>query len=89
MLDNLVEYKLLSFMEAYSSYNQIPMYESHKEKTTLMIEQANYQYIMIPSGLKNVGETYHRMMNKVFKEKIGGTLEVYMNDMIFIYKEDI
>lgn len=32
--------------------------------------------------MKNIGATYHRMMNKVFKEDIGETLEVYMDDVI-------
>lgn len=37
-IDNSIRYKLLSFMDAYSSYNQIPTFEPDKEKTTFMIE---------------------------------------------------
>lgn len=60
-------------MNMYSNYNQIPMYELDRRKTTFMIEQMNYKYNMMPFGLKNVGATYIRTMNKVFKEEIGKT----------------
>lgn len=69
-------------MDSYMGYNQIPMYKPNREKTAFMTEQANYQYNMMPFSLKNVGETNQRMMNKVFKEEIGETLEVYMDNMI-------
>ena len=33
-------------------------------------------------GLKNAGATYQRMMTRMFREKIGCTVEVYINDMV-------
>lgn len=69
-------------MEAYSIYNQITMLEPDMRKTTFMTKQGNYQYSLMPFGLKNTGATYQRMMTKVFKTKIGQTLEVYTGDMI-------
>ena len=36
----------------------------------------------MPFGLKNVGATYQRMVNKVFQSQIGRNLEVYVDDMI-------
>ncbi|KAH9792469.1 hypothetical protein KPL71_004135 [Citrus sinensis] len=33
-------------------------------------------------GLKNVGATYQRLVNKIFKSLIGRTMEVYVDDMI-------
>ncbi|MCI56037.1 RNA-directed DNA polymerase (Reverse transcriptase), partial [Trifolium medium] len=62
-------------MDAYSGYNQIPMYEKDKDKTAFMTEGPNYKYNVMPFGLKNAGATYQRMMNKVFKEEIGDMLE--------------
>lgn len=58
-------------MNAYFGYNQISMYEPDRGKTMLMTEQEKYQYNVMPFRLKNVGATYHMMMNKVFKEDMG------------------
>ena len=33
-------------------------------------------------GLKNVGVTYQRPVNMIFKEQIGKTMEVYVDDML-------
>ncbi|XP_058784827.1 uncharacterized protein LOC131659686 [Vicia villosa] len=82
LVDNSAGYKLLSFMDSYSGYNQIPMARSDKQYTAFMTESGNYYYNVMPFGLKNAGSTYQRMMNKVFQGEIGDTLEVYMDDMI-------
>nr|KYP46154.1 Uncharacterized protein K02A2.6 [Cajanus cajan] len=42
----------------------------------------NYCYRVMPFGLKNVGATYQRLMDKVFSEQIGRNLEVYVDDMV-------
>ncbi|KAJ4715114.1 Retrovirus-related Pol polyprotein from transposon opus [Melia azedarach] len=34
------------------------------------------------SGLKNAGATYQHLVNKLFKEQIGMTMEIYVDDMI-------
>jgi len=36
----------------------------------------------MPFGLKNVGATYQRMMDRVFERQIGRNMEVYVNDMV-------
>ena len=36
----------------------------------------------MPFGLKIVGATFQRMVDKVFKDLIGRTMEVYVNDML-------
>ncbi|GAU50120.1 hypothetical protein TSUD_192410 [Trifolium subterraneum] len=89
LVDNSSGFKLLSFMDAYSGYNQIKMVEIDKKKTAFMTETGNYYYNVMPFGLKNAGATYQRMMNKVFHNEIGDMLEVYMDDMIVKSEEEI
>ncbi|KAM2181844.1 hypothetical protein ACFX1Q_032409 [Malus domestica] len=36
----------------------------------------------MPFGLKNVGTTYQRLVNSMFTEQIGKSMEVYVNDML-------
>jgi len=56
--DNSSGYKLLSFMDAYSGYNQIPMAEEDKQKTAFMTEPGNYYFNVMPFGLRNARATY-------------------------------
>ena len=76
-------------MDTYSGYNQIPMAKIDKKYTTFMTESDNYYYNVMPFDMKNVGTTYQRMMNKVFRNEIGDMLEVYMDDMIFKSTEEL
>jgi len=68
-IDQLVkataDHKLLSFMDAYSEYNQIKMHPPDEDKTTFTTDQGIYCYKV---GLKNAGATFQRMVNKVFNQ---------------------
>ena len=43
---------------------------------------ANCHYTVMPFGLKNVGATYQRMMTRMFQDKMGRTIEIYIDDMV-------
>ena len=36
----------------------------------------------MPFGLQNIGATFQRMVNKVFKDLIGSTIRVYVDDIL-------
>ncbi|XP_024033455.1 uncharacterized protein LOC112095582 [Citrus clementina] len=82
LVDSTAGHGLLSFMDAFSGYNQIPMYEQDEESTAFITNQGLFCYRVMPFGLKNAGATYQRLVNKVFKPLIGKTMEVYVDDMI-------
>jgi hypothetical protein len=82
LVDSTSGHQLLSFMDAFSRYNQIHMDEPDQEKTSFITDQGLYCYKMMPFGLKNVGATYQRLVNKVFKKQIGRNVEVYVDDML-------
>ena len=85
-IDQLVEliagHKLLSFMNAFSSYNQIKMDEADQEKTSFVTSQGLFCYKMLPFRLKNTGVTYQRLVNHMFRPQIGWNVEVYVDDML-------
>ena len=41
----------------------------------------------MPFGLKNAGATYQRMITKMFKEKLGSSMEAYIDDMVIKSKK--
>lgn len=88
LVDNSAKYKLLTFMDAYSRYKQIPMFGTNRKNTVFMTEQANQQYNVTPLRLKNACARYPRMMNNAFREEIGETLEVYMDDTIVMFEQE-
>ena len=53
----------LSFMDAYLGYNQILLQPLDEEKMALT-PTANYYYMVMLFGLKNVGAMYQSLMNE-------------------------
>ncbi|XP_072070191.1 transposon Ty3-I Gag-Pol polyprotein isoform X1 [Arachis hypogaea] len=82
LVDAVAGYRFLNFIDAYSGYNQILMHHPDKEKMTFITPTGTYCYKVIQFGLKNAGATYQRLMSKVFKELIGKSVEVNVNDML-------
>lgn len=41
-----------------------------------------YCYKVMHSGLKNVGATYQRPVIKIFRDEIGKSMEVFVDDML-------
>ncbi|RVW81172.1 Transposon Ty3-I Gag-Pol polyprotein [Vitis vinifera] len=73
---------MLSFLDAFSGYHQIPMSPDDEEKTTFITLHGLYCYKVMPFGLKNAGATYQRLMTKIFKPLIGHSVEVYIDDIV-------
>ncbi|XP_045797595.1 uncharacterized protein LOC123891742 [Trifolium pratense] len=82
LIDGASGCKMLSFMDAYSGYNQIKMNPIDACHTAFMSNTCNYFYNVMPFRLKNAGATYQRLMDRVFSEQIGKNLEVYIDDMV-------
>lgn len=61
MVDAIVGYELISFLDAYSGHNQIPMAVEDQEKTTFITERGLYCY-MVPFGLKNAWSAYQSLV---------------------------
>ncbi|XP_018453727.2 uncharacterized protein LOC108824849 [Raphanus sativus] len=53
-----------------------------REKTAFITDRGTYCYKVMPFGLKNAGATYQRLVNRMFADKLGSTMEVYIDDML-------
>ena len=73
---------MLSFLDAFSRYHQIPMHPPNAEKTSCITPHGLYCYNVMPFGLKNASSTYQRLVTKMFRPLLGSTMEVYIDDML-------
>ena len=88
LVDSTAGHKLFTFMDAFSTYNQIKMSEEDQEKTSFITSQRLYCYKVMPFRLKNAGATYQRLVIRMFNRQIGRNMEVYVNDMLVKIKEE-
>ena len=82
LVDSTASHVLLTFMDAFSGYNQIRMSEEDQEKTAFVTSQGLYCYRVMPFGLKNAGVTYQRLVNQMFSKQIEQNMKVYVDDML-------
>lgn len=88
LVEATVGHQLLSFMDAFSGYNQILMRPDDQEKMAFITDRGTYCYKVMPFGLKNASATYQRLVNKMFADQFGKTMEVYIDDMLVKSAQD-
>ena len=71
--DASARHGMLSFLDAFSGYHQIPIHPSDVEKTSFITSHGMYYYNVMPFGLKNAGSTYQRLVTKMFQPLLDST----------------
>jgi hypothetical protein len=74
--------ELLSFLDAYSGYHQIPLAKADQPTTTFITPFGCFCYVKMSFGLKNTRGTYYWCMQSCFEGQIEHNLEVYVDDII-------
>jgi hypothetical protein len=82
LVDAIAGHDRMSFLYAFQGYHQIALSAEDRAKTTFITPLGIYCYKVMPFGLKNAGATYQRMVTKMFKDQIGKTMEIYIDDMV-------
>uniref|UniRef100_A0A2N9FJP4 RNase H type-1 domain-containing protein n=1 Tax=Fagus sylvatica TaxID=28930 RepID=A0A2N9FJP4_FAGSY len=82
LVDATAGHDRMSFLDAFQGYHQIALSIEDREKTAFITPLGIYCYKVMPFGLKNAGVTYQRMVTKMFKDQIGKTMEIYIDDMV-------
>jgi hypothetical protein len=78
-LDNVGGQEVYSFTNGFSGYHQIRIAKEDHHKTTFATKWGSYQYIVMPSGLKNAPANFSRVVVEAF-EFLHKYLEVYFDD---------
>jgi hypothetical protein len=87
VIDSTAGCDLLSFLNAYSGYHQIPLYEPDQIKTSFITPYGAYCYVTMPFGLKNAGATYQRTMQWCLQGQIGQNVHTYIDDVVVKTKQ--
>ena len=78
---------MLSFLDVFSGYHQIPMHLPDEENTAFITPHGLFCYNVMSFGLKNAGVTYQRLVTKMFRPLLRKTMEIYIDDMLVKSKE--
>ncbi|XP_050877680.1 uncharacterized protein LOC127081468 [Lathyrus oleraceus] len=84
LVDSTVGHEYLSMLDGYSGYNQIFITEEDVPKMAFRCPGAlgAYEWVVMPFGLKNARETYHREMNLIFHVFIETLMQIYIDDIV-------
>jgi hypothetical protein len=88
IIDSTAGCARLSFLDAYSGYNQIKLKKEDKEKTAFITPYDIFCYQVMPFGIKNAGASYQRMMQNCLGSQIGQNIQVYINDVVITMKRE-
>ena len=89
LVDFTAGHELLTFMDAFSGYNQILISKEDQKKTPLVTSQGVYCYKVMPFGLKNVGTTCQRLVNHMSSKQIDKNVEVYVDNMLVKGRDEV
>ncbi|KAL0349498.1 UNVERIFIED_CONTAM: hypothetical protein Sradi_4099000 [Sesamum radiatum] len=87
LVDSTSGCKLLSMMDASQPYHQIMLAPEDRKRVSFITSADTFYYVAMPFGLKKVGATYQRLVDKIFCPKIRRNVEVYVDDMLVESKE--
>nr|XP_017239614.1 PREDICTED: uncharacterized protein K02A2.6-like [Daucus carota subsp. sativus] len=82
LIDSTAGHELISFMDAFSGYNQIKMAKEDQDDTAFITHKGVLAYTVVLFGLLNAGATFQRTMDTIFAPQIGRNMQVYVDDMI-------
>ncbi|GAA0164511.1 hypothetical protein LIER_39805 [Lithospermum erythrorhizon] len=87
LVDGSAGHEVFEFMDASRGCHQIRMLPEDEKKIAFFTEYDLFCWKVMPFGLKNVGATYQRVVNTIFKDQIGRNMKIYVDDMLVKRKE--
>jgi hypothetical protein len=88
VVDSTAGCSLLSFLICYSRYHHMPIKEEDQIKTSFITPISAFCYTTMPFGLKSVGATYQRGIQRCLHSQLGRNAEAYVDDVVVKTWED-
>ena len=70
------------FLTATQGTTRLPLKKSDQEKTSFIMLFGAYCYNTMTFGLKNLGATYQKAIQKCLQGQIGHSAEAYIDDIV-------
>jgi hypothetical protein len=87
-VESTVSCNLLSFLDCYSGYHQIPLKEEDQINTSFIIPFGVFCYTTMPFGLKSGGATYQRGIKWCLHSQLGCNTKAYIDNVAIKTQED-
>jgi hypothetical protein len=82
VVDSTAGSVLLCFLDFYAGYHQIALHPDDEDKMAFITPLGIYCYKVMTLGLKNVGATYQKAIQKCLASQIGKNIEAYVDDVV-------
>jgi hypothetical protein len=87
-MDSIAGCSLLSFLDCYSGYHQIPLKVEDQIKTFFIAPFGAFCYTTMPFGLKSAGATYQQGIQQCLHSQIRLNAEAYVDDVVVKAREE-
>ena len=89
LIDSTLKYKHFSFINIYSSYYKILMFWENDEKTSFIIKNHLYYYVVMLFGLIIASVIYQWLIIKMFYSQHVRNIEIYVDDIVINSKKPL
>jgi hypothetical protein len=86
LLDTLQGSTCFSSLDLHSGYHQIRLHPDDCPKTAFSTPTGHYEYLVIPMGLSNAPSTFQAVMNNIFRDMLGVSVLIYLDDILVYSK---
>lgn len=86
LIESVVGYSIMSFMDTFLSYHQIRIILDNSTITSLISLKGLHYYKVMHYRLMNLWVSYQRKMDRVFKDRKGRKLVVFLDDLFMMNK---
>jgi hypothetical protein len=88
VVDSTAGCSLLSFLDYYSGYHQIPLKEEDQIKTSFITLFDAFCYTTMPFGLKSTGAIYQWGIQRCLHSQLGCNAKAYVDNVVIKTRED-
>jgi hypothetical protein len=85
-LDRLGGCSVFSVIDLESGFHQLPMENDSIDKTAFVTRYGQFEYLVMPFGLRNAPSSFQRIMNLVLGDLVDSCCVVYLDDILIYSK---